>query len=160
MDEHEGLRFLYFDAIHAIVVHDWIIDNSGGMHGIKDRDQLESPLAHIRNDDYYPTFLDKLTHLVFSINKNHAFNDGNKRSSIALGAFFLQLNGYEFAVRRFVLELENIAVYVAASTIDKALLGEVISALIYEVDYSEDLKLKLIEAATQFDLAQHGLKGA
>ena len=42
-----------------------------------------------------PTYTEKLTHLVFSINKFHAFNDGNKRSSLSLGAYFLELNGYD-----------------------------------------------------------------
>ena len=86
MDERDGLQFFYFDAAHAVSVHDWIVENSGGMHGTKNLHHLESPLGHIQNDDYYPSLVDKLAYLVFSINKNHAFNDGNKRSSIALGA--------------------------------------------------------------------------
>ena len=84
-----GLRFFYFDVAHAIGVHDWIIEHSGGLAGTKDVGQLASPLEHIQNDCYYPELEDKLTHLVFSINKNHAFNDGNKRSSLVLGAYFV-----------------------------------------------------------------------
>ena len=68
---------LYFDVAHAIEVHDWIINESGGMHGINSLGLLESPLEHIQNDAYYPTIEEKLTHLVFSIIKSHAFNDGN-----------------------------------------------------------------------------------
>ena len=33
-------------------------------------------LDHIQNDDYYPDFVDKLTHLFFCSNKFHCFNDG------------------------------------------------------------------------------------
>jgi len=150
MDEHQGLRFFYFDTPHAVGVHDWIIEKSGGLSGIKNLDELEGPLAHIRNDEYYPTMVDKLAHLVFSVNKNHAFNDGNKRSSIALGAYFLELNGYDFAVTRFVREMENIAVYVAGNAIDKTLLRSVIASLIYGDDFSEALKLELIAAACKF----------
>lgn len=65
----KGLPILYFDVLHAISVHDWIIEHSGGLAGIKDIGQLESPLAHIQNDWYYPDLEDKLTHLVFAINK-------------------------------------------------------------------------------------------
>jgi death-on-curing protein len=148
-DEHQGLRFFYFDVTHAVEVHDWIIEVSGGLSGVKDLHHLESPLAHIQNDDYYPHITDKLTHLVFAINKHHAFNDGNKRSSIALGAYFLELNGYDYAVRRFVHRMENIAVYVADNVIDKALLHEVVTSLIYEDDYAECLKLALINAIAQ-----------
>jgi death-on-curing protein len=146
MDEHEGLRYFYFDVVHAIDTQRWIIEKSGGLPGVKNVAQLESVLGHIQNDVYYQGMADKLTHLVFSINKNHPFNDGNKRSSIGLGAYFLELNGYDYVVRRFVLEMENIAVYVADNVIGKDLLRELISALLYEDDYPEGLKLALIEA--------------
>jgi len=146
MDEHEGLRYLYFDVIHAIDAQSWIIERSGGLPGVKNLAQLESVLGHIQNDIYYPEMVDKLTHLVFSINKNDPFNDGNKRSSIGLGAYFLELNGYGYIVRRFVLEMENIAVYVADNVIGKDLLREVICALLYEDEYPEGLKLALIDA--------------
>jgi death on curing protein len=139
-------KFFYFDIYYAIKVHDWLIDNSGGLGGINNLGLLESPLEHIQNDDYYPDFEDKLTHLVFSVNKSHAFMDGNKRSSIALGCYFLELNGYDYAVKKFVLEMENIAVWVAEGLISKNLLGEIVKSLIYEDDYSESLKLKIFLA--------------
>lgn len=140
------LRFFYFDAEHAIKVHDWIIENSGGLAGTKNIGQLESPLEHIQNDEYYPKIEDKLTHLVFSINKHHAFNDGNKRSSLALGAYFLELNGFDYVVKRFIKEMENIAVWVADNLIDKDLLHQIISSILYEDDYSEAVKLRILEA--------------
>jgi death on curing protein len=79
-------RIFYFNIEYAVEVHDWIIEKSGGSPGINNLGLLESPLQHIQNDGYYPEFHHKLTHLVFSINKSHVFTDGNKRSSIALGA--------------------------------------------------------------------------
>lgn len=141
-----GLRFFYFDVAHAISVHDWIIENSGGLAGTKDIGQLASPLEHMQNDLYYPEMEDKLTHLVFSINKNHAFNDGNKRSSLSLGAYFLELNGFDFVVKRFVKEMENIVVWVADNVIGKELLHQIVSSILYEDDYSESLKLAIFEA--------------
>jgi len=136
-------QFFYFDIHYAVKEHDWIIDNSGGLSGVRDLGLLESPLEHIQNDDYYPEFENKLTHLVFSVNKSHAFIDGNKRSSIVLGCYFLQINGYDYAVKKFVLEMENIAVWVAEGLISKDLLEEIIKSLIYEDDYSESLKLQI-----------------
>lgn len=146
MNNLEDLSFFYFDTQHAIEVHDWIIELTGGLPGLKHIGDLESPLIHIQNDVYYPTLEHKLTHLVFAIIKHHAFNDGNKRSSIALGAYFLELNGYAFVVTRFVHEMENIAVWVADNAINKELLFEIISSLIYEEAYSESLKLNIIVA--------------
>ena len=49
-------------------------------------------------------------------------------------------------VGKFIREMENIAVDVADNRIDKDLLFEIINSLIYESDYSEELKLKLIAA--------------
>ena len=138
------MDFLYYTTKYAIKTHDKIIEISGGINGIKDLGNLESPLEHIQNDDYYPDLEDKITHLVFSINKNHAFTDGNKRTSIALGGFFLELNGLDSMVSKFIFEMENIAVHVADNRIDKDLLFEIITSIIYEEEYSEQLKLKII----------------
>ena len=140
------MNYLYFSVEYAIKTHDTILQVSGGIFGIKDVGNLESPFEHIKNDDYYPELEDKITHLVFSVNKNHAFTDGNKRSSIALGAFFLELNGLERLVSKFIIEMENIAVLVADNIIDKDLLKEIITSLIYEDDYPESLKLKIFSA--------------
>lgn len=137
---------LYFDTQHAVDVHDWIIEHSGGLAGLKDLGRLESLLQHIQNDDYYPTFDAKLTHLIFGINKFHAFNDGNKRASLTLGAYFLTLNGYDYCVPQFVLEMENIVVAVAEGAIEKDLLQRVVLSLIEDDDFPDDLKLDLLEA--------------
>ena len=137
---------LYFDTEHAISQHDWIIEHSGGLSGIKDTGQISSVLDHIQNDLYYPTFEEKLNHLVFAINKFHAFNDGNKRSSLVLGAYFLELNGYDYCVKKFVLEMENIVVWLAEGKISKELLLKLITSLIMDVDYPEVLKIELIDA--------------
>lgn len=146
MNQEIKLVFFYFDIQHAVEVQAWIIENSGGLPGIKNLNELEGPLSHIQNDDYYPEIMHKLTHLVFSINKHHAFNDGNKRSSIALGAYFLELNGYDYAISRFVREMENIAVWVADNVISKDLLMKIIQSLIYEDDYSESIKLAIVDS--------------
>lgn len=141
----DDLPIFYFDLIHAIEVHDWIIEQSGGLQGIRDLNPLESVLNHIQNDYYYPDIIPKLTHLVFSINKFHAFNDGNKRSSIALGAYFLELNGYDYCIKKFVLEMENIAVWLADGKISKDLLERIIESILLETDYSETLKLEILD---------------
>lgn len=36
--------------------------------------------------------------IFFAVNKFHAFSDGNKGSSVALGCYFLELNRYDYAV--------------------------------------------------------------
>ncbi len=142
------MEFNYFTVDYAVKTHDFIIESSGGSHGVNDIGLLESVLEHIQNDFYYPEFEVKLTHLVYSVNKNHAFSDGNKRSSIALGAYFLEINGLTYCIDRFIIEMENIAVHVADNRIEKDLLHEIIYSLINEDDFSEELRLKIIEATS------------
>lgn len=143
------MEYNYFTSEYAIKIHDKIIEISGGIEGVKVFGNLDSPLAHIQNDDYYPTLEEKLTHLVFSFNKFHAFNDGNKRTSIAMGAFFLEVNGLDVFVDKFIIEMENIAVTIADNIIEKELLQEIITSIINDEYYSEELKLKIINALSQ-----------
>lgn len=143
------MKLIYFTPEYAVKINHKIIEISGGIEGVKDYGNIDSPLFHVQNDDYYPSFEEKLTHLVFSLNKNHAFNDGNKRTSIALGAFFLIVNGLDVFADKFIIEMENIAVTVADNLIDKDLLNEIIFSLINDEEYSEELKLKIIDALSQ-----------
>ena len=140
-------KIFYFALPHAIKVHDMIIDISGGLpgHDLQKVKTLEAALEHIQNDLYYPTFLDKIAHLLYSINKNHAFIDGNKRSSLALSAYFLQLNGYDHCVTDFIYRMENIVVWVADNKIDKDLLKDIIEDIIMEQE-RESVQLALIRA--------------
>jgi death-on-curing protein len=140
------MAFIYFDTQHAIDIHDQIIIESGGLHGIINRGLIESVIEHVKNEGYYPELEHKLTHLFFSVNKNHAFQDGNKRSAIVLSAYFLEINNYSFKIQRFITEMENVAVDVADNRIDRDLLFDIITSLLYEEDYSEELKLKIIYA--------------
>ena len=138
------MGYIYFDVDYAIKTHDTILRISGGLPGILDQGSLESILDHIQNDDYYPEYEDKLTQLVYAINKGHCFHDGNKRTSIAVGAFFLEVNGLDSLVSKFFIEMENIAVAVADNLIDKNLLREIIYSILNEEEYNESLKLRII----------------
>jgi len=143
------LQIFYFDTKHAIDVHDWIIENSGGRPGYENIGLIDSVLDHIQNDMYYPTFVEKLKHLVFAVNKFHAFTDGNKRSSLVLGAYFLELNGYDYCVNKFIQEMENIGVWVADNKINDMLLLDILKSIIEEDEFSESLKLRIFEAVEE-----------
>ena len=134
---------LYFDLKHAIQAHDKIIEISGGALGMRDSGLLESVIEHVRNDDYYPNLSDKLTHIVFSVAMNHAFSDGNKRSAIALGWLFLGINGYGRRVGTFIVDMENIVLWVAQRKIDKIFLSLIIYSLLENGELTEEVKLKL-----------------
>lgn len=147
--------YRYFTVQFSIEVHDNIIRESGGLLGIKEKGLIDSVLQHIKNDDYYPELEDKLTHLLFSFNKNHCFTDGNKRSSIALSAYFLVINNLDDFVRKFIFEMENVVVDVADNVIDKDLLHEIVCSILYDEDYPEELKLKIIQAKSEQKITIH-----
>ena len=140
---------IYIPKDLAIEIHRNTIEYSGGGdYNIINIGSLDSVLEHIQNDDYYPTFGEKLTHLVWSINRNHSFSDGNKRLSITLGAQFLLLNGYMFCVKRFLEDMENISYHLAAGRIEKELLSKLIDSFLDgEDDFNEALKLEYLLAS-------------
>lgn len=141
------MALIYLTLEQVIEIHAKTVEVSGGgTLGHLDLGKLESVLQHIQNDDYYPTFEEKLTHLFFSACKFHCFQDGNKRIAITLSAQMLLFNGYLYCVSSFLREMENISYHVAAGNIDKELLQEIITAHLMEEENSESLKLKILNA--------------
>lgn len=142
------MQFIYITIDQAVKIHAKTVEVSGGgSYGMLDQGRLESVLEHIQNDSYYPTFLDKITHLFFCANKFHCFQDGNKRIAITLSAQFLLFNGYMYCVSDFMREMENISYHLAAGKIDKEFLRDLIEAVINEsYDENEELKLRLLNA--------------
>ncbi len=142
------MPLIYITIDQAVEIHAKTVEVSGGgSHGMLDKGRLESVLEHIHNDSYYPSFLDKITHLFFCANKFHCFQDGNKRIAITLSAQFLLLNGYMYCASDFIRKMENISYHLAAGNIEKKLLHDLIDAVINEnFDENEELKLRLLHA--------------
>lgn len=138
----------YITIEQAIETHKKTIQYSGGgMDGQLNIGQLESVLEHIKNDEYYPTFVDKLTHLFFCACKFHCFQDGNKRIAITLSAHFLLLNGYMAVAKDFFAITENISYEVASGKISKDLLHRIMTAIMDGTyNYDEELKLDIYNA--------------
>lgn len=138
----------YITLDEAIEIHKLTVQHSGGgALGHFDLGRLDSVLQNIQNDDYYPSFVDKITHLFFCTCEFHCFEDGNKRIAITLSAQFLLKNGYLSVAQSFLKEMENISYHVAAGKIDKDLLYEIMDSILkgsFESD--ESLKLKIIHA--------------
>ena len=144
------MAITYLTLSQAIDIHKKTVEISGGGASESlELGRLDSVLEHIQNDDYYPTFEDKLTHLFFCTCKFHCFEDGNKRIAITLSAQMLLLNGYLYCTGRFIREMENISYHVAANNIDKELLHEVITSFINNNEDDETLKLKILNAISE-----------
>ncbi len=139
---------IYITIEQAKQTHQKTIQYSGGgTYEHFDLGRLESVLSNIQNDDYYPTFVDKLTHLFFCVCEFHCFADGNKRLAITLSTQFLLLNGYMGVAKNFMSITENISYQVAAGKIKKDLLHRILQAIMdgtYDID--EILKLDIYNA--------------
>ena len=105
------------DVIHF---HQALIEEFGGLPGIRDQGALESTLARpINLIAYEPkTPIHELAASYgFGFVKNHVFNDGNKRISLTVIDVFLALNGMQLVAE----EVEAVCVIkdVATSTMDE-----------------------------------------
>jgi len=141
------MPWIYLTLDQAIEIHRKTVEVSGGgSTGQLEIEKLDSVLNHIQNDNYYPTFDAKLTHLFFCACKFHCFEDGNKRIAITLCGQMLLQNGYLRSVTAFLRDSENISYHVAAGAIPKELLGEWLKAVLSGQEDDESLKLKIYQA--------------
>lgn len=107
-------KYLILDEV--IAIHDSMIELYGGSFGIRDIGLIQSaigrPQATFGGVDLYPTIFEKASALFHSLMLNHAFVDGNKRTTMTTTARFLAINGYSLRVGQkefvdFPLRVEN-----------------------------------------------------
>lgn len=83
----------------VLMLHDRLIEVTGGSKGIRDEGMLDSALANpfqsFGGDELYPSIQAKAAQLCYGLVKNHAMLDGNKRLGAHVMLVFLALNGYE-----------------------------------------------------------------
>jgi len=83
----------------VLAIHDEQIAEHGGLAGARDMNALESAIARPQNIFAYGNperdFAALAAAYAFAIANNHAFIDGNKRTSAAVTETFLALNGIE-----------------------------------------------------------------
>jgi death-on-curing protein len=89
----------YVQYIHDnLVAVMWPGNDPVGPGGCRDANLLESAVARPFHSafgvDAYATILDKAVALFHSLNSNHPFHDGNKRTAIIALDDFLVANGY------------------------------------------------------------------
>ena len=81
----------------VLAIHDQLIAEHGGADGIRDVTLLESALSRPQQLSAYgqpkPDMAALAAAYAFGIAKNHAFVDGNKRTSAVFTEAFLRLNG-------------------------------------------------------------------
>lgn len=112
---------LYPTVADVLEIYRRVMEQTGGLVGVRDVGSLESAVAQPRmtfNDaELYPSIAEKASALGFSLIMNHPFADGNKRTGHAVMEAFLVANGYEISAS--VDEQAEIILEVAAGSISR-----------------------------------------
>lgn len=110
---------LYPTREQILQIHARLLATSGGSGGIRDAGLIESALAQPQQtfggEDLYPTLPEKAAALAYSLIRNHAFVDGNKRVGYTAGRLLLLLNGWDLVAS--VDEREHVFLSLAAGTL-------------------------------------------
>ncbi|MBS9776164.1 MAG: type II toxin-antitoxin system death-on-curing family toxin [Fusobacterium sp.] len=105
---------LSYDNIKEI--HSKVIDNYGGLDGIRDENILKSSAEQIfqsfGDKELYPSIEEKIARLGYSIITNHPCLDGNKRTGFTTMLVMLDINNIEVNIKKVQQSaefIENIA---------------------------------------------------
>ncbi|MBI4568510.1 MAG: type II toxin-antitoxin system death-on-curing family toxin [Planctomycetes bacterium] len=95
-------RFLTIDEV--LTLHQAVMDEFGGLGGVRDRALFESAVAMPRQGAFgqfaHGIPFGMAAAYAFHLSKNHPFVDGNKRVAFAACVAFLGLNGWELSAPR------------------------------------------------------------
>lgn len=87
----------YLTVEEILRIHRTLVEDFGGLEGVRDANALESACARPQIG-YYSDIIEEAAALFESLSQNHPFLDGNKRTAITSVAMFLEYNGYELWV--------------------------------------------------------------
>lgn len=94
---------IWISAEDILLIHSRVIEGSGGLDGLRDRNGLEAaiaaPMQTFDGQELYPSAIEKIARLGFGLASNHAFVDGNKRISAMMTQLLLKWNGYDLTLR-------------------------------------------------------------
>ncbi len=111
----------YLSVTEILEIYQRVMEQSGGLMGIRDFGALESaaaqPYMTFDGKELYPSLVEKAAALGFSLIQNHPFVDGNKRTGHAVMALFLSLNG--FKIRASIDEQVDIILSVASGNLNR-----------------------------------------
>ena len=105
----------------VLTLHSALIQEFGGMDGVRDEGLLESALASpfqtFGGEPVYPSLQSKAAQLGFGLVCNHPFVDGNKRIGAHVMLVFLAANGIELYYEQ--RELIDVILSVASGQTDR-----------------------------------------
>ncbi len=113
-------QFLGLEEVLAI--HEDRIRKYGGSSGLRDLDLLQSAVGNVEatfgGEYLHQTLFEMAAAYLYGICRNHAFLDGNKRTSLACAIAFLRLNDLRLAAAED--DLYDLVIGVAEGRVSKA----------------------------------------
>ena len=82
----------YLTVAEVYAMQHRLIEMFGGLHGVRDKGAVEAAVFRPQTG-YYNSIEEEAAALMESLANDHAFLDGNKRTSFAVTDTFLRLNG-------------------------------------------------------------------
>lgn len=83
----------YLNKEQLIAIHKELLEQFGGLYGIRDESLLASAVGRYQSG-YYADVIEEAAALMESLGINHPFVDGNKRIAVTAPLVFLMANNF------------------------------------------------------------------
>ncbi len=120
------MRLVFLTLEEILRLHFQIIEDFGGLHGVRDEGRLQSvvdaPKQEAFEREQYPSLQEKAAVYLRNIIGDHPFSDGNKRTALTVCVLFLGRNGQTLTASP--KDLEDFTVKVATDHLGIADIAE------------------------------------
>jgi len=112
---------VFLTKTQALFLHQDLVEEFGGSHGLRDEGLLESalemPQAGFGGEYFHKTLFEMAAAYLFHLVKNHPFIDGNKRIGLACADVFLSMNDIDLTITED--EAYEFTLRVASESVEK-----------------------------------------
>lgn len=116
----------YLSAEDILQIHSMIIDEIGGLHGVRDYHTIlsleDTPRQKVFGKELYPTIFLKAAVYIRNLIMSHSFIDGNKRTGMTSASVFLENNGYIITAKKG--EIEKFALRVVNESLNLDIIAD------------------------------------
>ena len=113
------MKYVTIDDV--IRLHKKLISKFGGSYGIREVNLLNSSISSVFQTydgvELYPSDLDKIIQVSYSLIENHCFIDGNKRIGTMVLLYLLKINCIDHSINNY--DLIDIGLKVASGEMNK-----------------------------------------
>lgn len=120
------MSYVYLTLEEILRLHFQIIEDYGGLHGVRDEHRLlsaiKAPQQKVFGQQQYTSLYEKAAIYLRAIISDHPFSDGNKRTALVMCGIFLVCNGKSMRIEPE--ELEDFIVRIATERLSIAEISE------------------------------------